>query len=49
MAASTTASKGKQLRDLIYAPKILVAPGVYDGYSVRLLEFLEVLEKRFTA
>jgi 2-methylisocitrate lyase-like PEP mutase family enzyme len=38
--ASTTPSKGKQLRDLIYAPKILVAPGVYDGYSVRLLEKL---------
>ena len=33
-------SKGKQLKDLINAPKILIAPGVYDGYSVRLLEKL---------
>ena len=32
------ASKGKQLKALIQAPEILVMPGVYDGYSVRLAE-----------
>ena len=32
------ASKGRQLRQLINAPEILVAPGVYDGYSARLVE-----------
>ena len=31
-------SKGRQLRQLINAPQILVAPGVYDGYSARLVE-----------
>jgi len=31
-------SKGRQLRQLINAPEILVAPGVYDGYSARLVE-----------
>jgi len=31
-------SKGKQLKDLIHAPKILVTPGVYDGYSARLVQ-----------
>jgi len=31
-------SKGRQLRDLIAAPEIVVAPGVYDGYSARLTE-----------
>ncbi|MGW8184114.1 MAG: isocitrate lyase/PEP mutase family protein [Burkholderiales bacterium] len=31
-------SKGRQLRQLISAPEILVAPGVYDGYSARLVE-----------
>ena len=32
------ASKGRQLKELIYAPQILVTPGVYDGYSARLVE-----------
>jgi 2-methylisocitrate lyase-like PEP mutase family enzyme len=32
------ASKGRQLRELINAPEILVTPGVYDGYSARLVE-----------
>jgi len=32
------ASKGRQLKELIHSPKILVTPGVYDGYSVRLVE-----------
>jgi 2-methylisocitrate lyase-like PEP mutase family enzyme len=31
-------SKGRQLRELINAPEILVTPGVYDGYSARLVE-----------
>ena len=34
------ASKGRQLKELINSPKILVTPGVYDGYSVRLTEHL---------
>ena len=32
------ASKGRQLKELIYSPQILVTPGVYDGYSARLVE-----------
>jgi len=32
------ASKGRQLKQLINAPEILVTPGVYDGYSARLVE-----------
>jgi len=35
---SRIASKGRQLRELISAPEILVTPGVYDGYSARLVE-----------
>lgn len=31
-------SKGKQLKELIHSPRILVTPGVYDGYSARLVE-----------
>jgi len=31
-------SKGRQLKELIYSPQILVTPGVYDGYSARLVE-----------
>ncbi len=31
-------SKGKQYKALIHAPEILIQPGVYDGYSVRLIE-----------
>ncbi len=31
-------SKGRQLKRLINAPEILVTPGVYDGYSARLVE-----------
>ncbi|HXF66077.1 MAG TPA: isocitrate lyase/PEP mutase family protein [Burkholderiales bacterium] len=34
------ASKGRQLKDLIRSPQILVMPGVYDGYSARLVEKL---------
>ena len=40
MAPATTraASKGRQLKELINSPQILVTPGVYDGYSARLVE-----------
>jgi 2-methylisocitrate lyase-like PEP mutase family enzyme len=31
-------SKGRQLKELIQSPQILVTPGVYDGYSVRLTQ-----------
>lgn len=31
-------SKGRQFRELIHAPEILVQPGIYDGYSARLVE-----------
>ena len=33
-------SPGRRLRDLIAEPGILVCPGVYDGFSVRLVEQL---------
>ncbi|ETF02008.1 carboxyvinyl-carboxyphosphonate phosphorylmutase [Advenella kashmirensis W13003] len=33
-------SKAKQLRDAIYAPEILIQPGVFDGFSTRLVEHL---------
>ena len=32
------ASKGQQFKDLINAPEIVIQPGVYDGYSARLVE-----------
>jgi 2,3-dimethylmalate lyase len=32
------ASKGRQLKELINSPRILVTPGVYDGYSARLTQ-----------
>ena len=32
------ASPGRRLRDLLDAPGILVCPGVYDGFSARLVE-----------
>ena len=31
-------SKGRQFMDLIEAPEILITPGVYDGYSARLVD-----------
>jgi 2-methylisocitrate lyase-like PEP mutase family enzyme len=37
-ATARTASRGARLKQLIHAPEILVTPGVYDGYSVRLVE-----------
>ena len=36
--AARTMSKGARLKQLINAPEILVSPGVYDGYSARLVE-----------
>ena len=33
-------SKGKQLKDLLRSPELLIAPGVFDGYSVRLVQQL---------
>src|SRR5690606_4780917 len=33
-------SKAKQLREAIYAPEILVQPGVFDGFSTRLVEHM---------
>jgi 2-methylisocitrate lyase-like PEP mutase family enzyme len=32
------ASKGARLKQLINAPEILVTPGIYDGFSARLVE-----------
>ena len=37
-ATPRTASRGARLKQLISAPEILVSPGVYDGYSARLVE-----------
>jgi 2-methylisocitrate lyase-like PEP mutase family enzyme len=34
----TEKSKARKLRDLINAPEILVLPGVFDGFSARLLK-----------
>ena len=31
-------SKGKRLKEFLDAPEILVSPGVYDGYSARLVQ-----------
>ncbi|MBO43542.1 MAG: carboxyvinyl-carboxyphosphonate phosphorylmutase [Rhodospirillaceae bacterium] len=31
-------SKGRRLKDLIEAPDILISPGLFDGYSARLVE-----------
>jgi 2-methylisocitrate lyase-like PEP mutase family enzyme len=31
-------SKARRFRELLYAPEILVAPGVFDGFSARIVE-----------
>jgi 2-methylisocitrate lyase-like PEP mutase family enzyme len=31
-------SRGRQLKALIHAPEILITPGIYDGYSARLVQ-----------
>jgi 2-methylisocitrate lyase-like PEP mutase family enzyme len=36
--ARAMASKGRLFKELIHQPEILIQPGVYDGYSVRLIE-----------
>lgn len=38
MPHANGASPGRRLRDLLDGPGILVCPGVYDGFSVRLVE-----------
>jgi len=37
-AAVNPSSPGARLRALLAAPGIMVAPGVYDGFSLRLVE-----------
>src|SRR5262245_46222373 len=37
-SAPRTVSRGRRLKELINAPEILLAPGVFDGYSARLVE-----------
>lgn len=32
------ASRGRQFKDLMNAPAILIQPGIYDGYTARLVE-----------
>jgi 2-methylisocitrate lyase-like PEP mutase family enzyme len=32
------ASKGRQFKELMNAPEILIQPGIYDGYTARLVE-----------
>ncbi|MGZ5260062.1 MAG: isocitrate lyase/phosphoenolpyruvate mutase family protein, partial [Burkholderiales bacterium] len=31
-------SKGQELKKLINAPEIVITPGVYDGFTARLIE-----------
>ncbi|GAC1653097.1 MAG: isocitrate lyase/PEP mutase family protein [Candidatus Dormibacteraceae bacterium] len=38
MTPPAPTSRGRRLRDLIAAPAILVMPGVFDGFSARLVE-----------
>src|SRR4029078_4232356 len=38
----TMISKGRQLKELLHSPKILIAPGVYDGFRARLVEKMGV-------
>jgi 2-methylisocitrate lyase-like PEP mutase family enzyme len=38
MTNQHTASPGRRLRDLLAAPGILICPGIYDGFSARLVE-----------
>ena len=35
---TTARSKGEELKALINAPQIVITPGVYDGFSARLIE-----------
>ena len=38
MDALDTRSPGARLRDIMNAPGIMIAPGVYDGFSLKLVE-----------
>ena len=38
MTGTANASPGRRLRELLDAPGILVSPGIYDGFSARLVE-----------
>jgi 2-methylisocitrate lyase-like PEP mutase family enzyme len=38
MKENRMASKGQELKALINAPQIVITPGVYDGFSARLIE-----------
>jgi 2-methylisocitrate lyase-like PEP mutase family enzyme len=38
MNPSNHASPGRRLRELLAAPGILICPGIYDGFSARLVE-----------
>ncbi|HVZ10721.1 isocitrate lyase/PEP mutase family protein [Rhodopila sp.] len=38
MTFSATLSPGQRLRDLLAEPGILICPGIYDGFSARLVE-----------
>ena len=38
MTAPPPLSRSRRLRDLIQAPEILVLPGVFDGFSARLVQ-----------
>src|SRR5580692_5622216 len=40
MTTQNRLSPGRRLRDLMAEPGIMVCPGVYDGFSVRLVEQL---------
>ena len=40
-------SKGRRLKDLIEAPDILISPGLFDGYSARLVESRGFKVERF--
>ena len=37
-ALARTRSPGARMRDLLGGPGIMIAPGVYDGFSLRLVE-----------
>jgi 2-methylisocitrate lyase-like PEP mutase family enzyme len=38
MKQTTDVSPGRRMRDLFAAPGIMVSPGIYDGFSARLVE-----------
>jgi carboxyphosphoenolpyruvate mutase len=38
MEVNRMKSKARRFRELLQAPEILVAPGIYDGFSARIVE-----------